>query len=126
MFLHLPKTHRVSFGIMLRMHFCLSSFKTIDIGSKDLQSWKPNMINFKIVGFLRGGCSVFKGRGCCSWGTLRIPFGKIGVHLREDKNPISKPGLFFCSHIFLGLGIYPNHRSSRWFQRFDILKLILG
>ena len=29
-----------------------------------------------IVGFLRGG-EVFKGRGC-SWGKLRIPFGKIG------------------------------------------------
>ena len=28
-----------------------------------------------LLGFLRGG----KGRGC-SWGTLRIPFGKIGEH----------------------------------------------
>ena len=33
-----------------------------------------------LVGFLRGGCS----RGGDNWGTLRIPFGKIGVHLRED------------------------------------------
>ena len=28
----------------------------------------------KIVGFLRGGCP----RGGGNWGTLRIPFGKIG------------------------------------------------
>ena len=31
-----------------------------------------------IVGFLRGGYS----RGGGNWGTLRIPFGKIGVHLK--------------------------------------------
>ena len=30
--------------------------------------------HFRVVGFLRGG--VFKGGG--NWGTLRIPFGKIG------------------------------------------------
>ena len=58
--------------------------KHIDIGSKDLQSWKPNMIHFKIVGFLRGRVFSVQGEGVCSWGTLRIPFGKIGVHLRED------------------------------------------
>ena len=35
------------------------------------------------VGFLRvPGWS--KGRGGKTWGTLRIPAGKIGVHLRED------------------------------------------
>ena len=35
---------------------------------------------YQILGFLRvlKGC-FFQGRGC-SWGTLRIPFGKIGEH----------------------------------------------
>ena len=43
--------------------------------------WDAPWVKFcqrKIAGFLRGGVSkMFKGRGC-SWGTLRIPAGKIG------------------------------------------------
>ena len=37
--------------------------------------------NYRVLKGSFGG--VKKGRGC-SWGSLRIPFGKIGVHLRED------------------------------------------
>ena len=35
-----------------------------------------------ILGFLRGGCS----RGGGNWGTLKIPFGKIGGGLGNIRN----------------------------------------
>ena len=45
--------------------------ETLDI-SLGIQSYPKTRI---VIEFLRGG--VKTGRGC-SWGTLRIPFGKIG------------------------------------------------
>ena len=50
-----------------------------------LATYKSHRI---IIGFLRvPGCP----RGGGNWGTLRIPFGKIGVHLREDERGITNP-----------------------------------
>ena len=47
-------------------------------------AWNPPTLNVSChpCRVLKGP-GVFKGRGC-SWGTLKIPAGKIGVHLRED------------------------------------------
>ena len=35
--------------------------------------------------------SIMQSRGGGNWKTLRIPFGKIGVHLREDERGITTP-----------------------------------
>ena len=47
----------------------------IVVGFLQLLEFRHQKIDH-LIGFLRVP-GVFKGRGC-SWGTLRIPFGKIG------------------------------------------------
>ena len=49
---------------------------------------------------------VSKGRGC-AWGTLRIPLGKIGVHLREDRG--SPPGTTLLNGMIWGYPYFWKH-----------------